>query len=156
VKISNVGLLRQIAIQKIIALIAQVCYVTPMKVAMLLALGLSVAHAAEPTGTVMLACEGTKTPSGLKTPDSKPESVSMGMNFDFKAQTIYGLSFEFRRIVISQVTETTITFDGSNEDKEHAVHGIINRVTGVLQAKEAIRTMVFGYSLKCKPTQRMF
>jgi len=43
------------------------------------------------------------------------------------------------------------------EDKEHAFGGVINRVTGVLQAKEVMKAnQTFDYSLKCKPTQRMF
>ena len=124
-----------------------------MKAMMLLVLGLSVAHAAEPMGTLTLACEGTKTSPDYS--DAK-RPVSMGMNLDFKARTVEGLPFEFRRIVISEVTETTITFHSSSEDKEHAFGGVINRVTGVLQAKEVIGVTRFDYSLKCKPTQRMF
>ena len=51
--------------------------------------------------------------------------VSMGMNLDFKARTVEGLPFELRRIVISEVTETAITFHGPSEDKEHAFSGVI-------------------------------
>jgi hypothetical protein len=59
-----------------------------MKAMMLLVLGLSVAHAAEPTGTLTLACEGTKSSSDYS--DAK-RPVSMGMNLDFKARTVDSL-----------------------------------------------------------------
>ena len=44
-----------------------------MKAVVLLALGLLVAQAAEPTGTLTLACEGTMTDT--KKPDAKPEPL---------------------------------------------------------------------------------
>jgi hypothetical protein len=134
--------------------------------ALLVVAGLSMtAKAAEPT-TLTLTCEGTRVPSQLTgEPDPKPEPVSLGISLNLKARTVNGPYFG-SRIMISEVTETTITLDGSNEDdlgriEEHAIHGIINRVTGILEALEAMWTTktpmrMFEYSLKCRPAQRMF
>ena len=63
-----------------------------MKAVMLLALGLSVAHAAEPTGTLTLACEGTRTTTtethDKPTKVKKPEQITMGIIIDFAARTV--------------------------------------------------------------------
>jgi hypothetical protein len=61
-----------------------------MKVAMLLVLaGLSIAQAAEPTGMLTLACQGTSTihVPALNDPPLKQE-VSMGIFVDFTARTV--------------------------------------------------------------------
>ena len=59
-----------------------------MKAVMLLALGLLAAQAAEPTGTLTLACEGTTTDT--VGPDAKPEPISMGVVVNFTTRTVQG------------------------------------------------------------------
>ena len=93
--------------------------------AMILLFGLLVAQAAEPTGTMTLACEGTRKEMWAS---DKPEPVSMGMILDFKARTFESLTFRYLRIVIKEVTETTIAFEGSNG--MHTFGGVVDRVTG--------------------------
>jgi hypothetical protein len=121
------------------------------------------AQATEPTGTLTLACNGT-----AQTGDFKPEPTSVGIIINFAAQTIEGFHSDVNfQIVITDITETAITFAGSNLDPKRTItediHGTIDRVTGTVEAIYAgspVRgsgkgwTMI--YSLKCKPTQRMF
>ena len=136
-----------------------------MKAPMLLALAalsISTAQAAEPTGTLTLACEGTTKWSD----DAKPEPTFTGIIIDFGARTIEGFARDVSfPILITDVTETTIRFMGNNwNDPKNftsfSIDGTIDRVTG---AVEATFVGVMGkekwsatYVLKCKPTQRMF
>jgi hypothetical protein len=112
-------------------------------------------------------CDGMKT-TQPSVPDPKPEAVSMGINLDFIARRVDGFGSDAGlRITIPDVTETTITFDGSNEDdfgrtQEHHIRGMINRVTGVLQANEAMwtkktptRIIEYFYLLKCRSTMHL-
>jgi hypothetical protein len=134
---------------------------------LLLLVGLSIAHAAEPTGTMTLACEG-KTHEITQRRDDKTEPISMGIIVDFAARTVEGFGSDATfRIGIEGITETTINFSGSNvgdtrRDYTYHVNGTIDRVTGAVQAvhsttpKAAGQTWSTSYSLKCKPTQRMF
>jgi len=86
-------------------------------------------QAAEAAGTLTLACDGMKT-TQPSVPDPKPEAVSMGINLDFIARRVDGFGSDAGlRITIPDVTETTITFDGSNEDdfgrtQEHHIRGM--------------------------------
>ena len=120
-------------------------------------------QAAEAAGTLTLACDGMKT-TQPSVPDPKPEALSMGITLDFTARRVDGFGSDAGlRITIPDVTETTITFEGSNEDdlgrtQEHHIRGMINRVTGVLQANEAMwtkktptRIIEYFYLLKCRP-----
>jgi hypothetical protein len=61
----------------------------------------------------------------------------------------------FGEIKISTVNETTIGFAGMNESGD-GVSGSIDRVTGDLEANSVVGNWTISYSLKCKPTQRMF
>jgi hypothetical protein len=133
-----------------------------MKASLLLALaGLSISttEAAEPTGTVALACNGTKTDD---IPDAKSEPISISIIIDFKARTIEGDLASV--MTITDVTETNITFKGSEVNGKvysYQIGGTINRVTGAMEAVQAsvLRerwSWTTNYSLKCKPTQRMF
>jgi hypothetical protein len=133
-----------------------------MKAPMLLVLaGLSIsaAQAAEPE-TQMLACKGT-TKDDI--PDAKPEPISTSIIIDFKAGIIEG-DLAYGRMTITDVTNTSITFKGSDtgrKDYSYTIDGTIDRVTG---ATEAVQTSVLNerwtltkrYSLQCKPTKRMF
>jgi hypothetical protein len=62
-----------------------------MRASILLALAaLSTVQAAEPTGTLTLACDGTAT-----TPkeNAKPQPVSMGIVVNFTARTVHGFPY---------------------------------------------------------------
>jgi hypothetical protein len=115
---------------------------------------LSTAQAAEPTGTLTLACEGTAV-SGNGT---NPEQLSMGIVVDFATRTVeFGHDFQFP-VEITNITQTTIKFFGSTGYSPLSnLDGVIDRMTGAVEAyivRELGGTM--SYSLKCKPTQRMF
>ena len=125
---------------------------------------ITLAQAAEPTGTLTLACKGTTQWSD----DAKPEPTSTGVIIDFTARTLEGfgrdVSFPIR---ITDVTETTIGFMGNNWNQPNrmvsfSISGTIDRVTGAVEATFA-GAMASGkstwsahYVLQCKPTQRMF
>src|SRR6516165_2481563 len=111
-----------------------------MKLLMLILLtGLSTAQAAEPTGTLMLACQGTRTHTDMDTNvDEKPEPISMGVTVNFTARTV-----EFGHdampkfpMQVSDITETTIGFGGTKRTAiySYSIIGTIERVTGTLEA----------------------
>src|SRR5260370_13220105 len=94
-----------------------------MKAPMLLALAalsISTAQAAEPTGTLTLACQGTmidKTDPSSEV--AKPEPVTMGLMIDFSSNTVAG--FEHLNPVLGGaavkiivVDKTTIGFSGTS------------------------------------------
>ena len=132
-----------------------------------IALGVMIglAQATEPTGTLTLACQGTKQWSD----DAKPEATSTGIILNFAAGTLEGfgsdVTFPMR---ITDVTETTISFTGDNwndpkRTASFSMFGTIDRVTGAVEATlagtmvgPAKKTWSAQYVLKCKPTQRMF
>jgi hypothetical protein len=143
-----------------------------MKATMLLALAaLSIAQAAEPTGTLTLACQGVVSSS--LAPDSKPEPISIGIVVDFAAGTAeFGHEFNFP-VRIVDTNKTTISFFGQLLNGPvvfSRTDGTIDRVTGAVDAeifrrqktncdapgKPACMHFLVSYSLKCKPTQRMF
>jgi hypothetical protein len=107
---------------------------------MLLALAaLSTAQAAEPTGTLTLACQG-ETKEMEPQLGAKPEPISMGIILDFAARTVEGFGSDATfRIVIGNITETLIDFIGDNSADltrlyEYRIFGTIDRVTGVVEA----------------------
>jgi hypothetical protein len=124
---------------------------------LLLLAGLSIAQAAEPRGTLTLACKGTTGRSALS-PDAEREPVSMAIILNFAAKTIEGFGDKYS-IRLTDSEELALTFDGpstGNKFPNSNIRGSINRVTGDV---EAYLTSDFGpvhYSLQCKPTQRMF
>jgi hypothetical protein len=72
-------------------------YVNPLA---LVLVGLSVsAQAAEPTGTLTLACEGTATDKTDPSSEAKPEPVSMGLMIDFTSNTVAGFENLFPGVV---------------------------------------------------------
>jgi hypothetical protein len=145
-----------------------------MKAPILLAfLGLATAQAAEPTGTVTLACQGEKMTTSLPAGPLK-DPVSMGIIVDLTARTVNGLDSWSNPIPITSLTETIATFeyDEHRPNGQIKIYGWINRVTGDMNASieregKALRdegSVKSGtlinlrslYTLKCKPTQRMF
>ena len=139
-----------------------------MKLTMLLALALSTAVAAEPTGTLTLACQGTTTTKNIEMQvDEKPEPISMGIIVDFAARTVDGFGF---LVPITDVGDVTVVFYSSDPGDADAhmnttIFGTIDRITGEVRAakiwvglannKSPIDIWT-NFSLKCKPTQRMF
>jgi hypothetical protein len=128
--------------------------------AVLLALAVlstSTAQPAEPTGTLTLACQGTTGRSALS-PDTEREPVSMAIILNFTAKTIEGFGDKYS-IRLNDGSELAVAFFGPSAGEKFPnsnITGRINRVTGDV---EAFMTSDFGfvhYSLKCKPTRRMF
>jgi hypothetical protein len=138
-----------------------------MKLTMLFALGLLVAQAAEPMGTLMLACQGMAIDKTDLSEEAKPKPVSMGLIIDFTTKTVAGFervfpSLSTARVEITVVDKTTIGFSGT-DGMGGAVFGTIDRIIGDVEAvaehwnRETNKLQwATGYSLKCKPTQRMF
>ena len=106
-----------------------------------------------------LACEGTEITTA--TTDKNTQAaygtpISTAINVDFEHRTV---EFDNIPASISEVTETTIKFHFGTKPN---LEGTIDRVTGVVEVN-TLRPMSDGYdrsevtySLKCKPTQRMF
>jgi hypothetical protein len=128
--------------------------------ALLLLAGLSTAQAAEPT-SLTLACQGTVTVStsmsGKPDIDEAPDPISMGIIFNLTERTVSGLAFP---VTIDSIEDVDIRFSGSR-GSDLRVIGSVDRVTGdaeitttVVMSKTSARS--YRYSLKCKPTQRMF
>jgi hypothetical protein len=122
------------------------------------------AHAAEPTGTLALACNGTTT--DITPPDAKPEPISMGIMVNFTTRTVQGFGSPGSADIpvnIHGVNDVTITFGGQGSDQfaKTTIGGEIDRVTGDTVATLMLQThsgRLYGatYSLKCGPAQRMF
>jgi hypothetical protein len=135
--------------------------------ALLVIAGLSMsAQAAEPTGTLTLACEGKvwvedKRLNRVCVTGGCGDPVSMGVIVDFVARTVdlgHDALPKFP-IRISDITETTISFGGDNHKVwDQSLNGTIDRVTGTLEAifVQSDPKLSASYSLKCRPTQRMF
>jgi hypothetical protein len=100
-----------------------------MKALMLLLLaGLSAAQAAEPTGTLTLACEGTVNDFN-RLDDKVP--ISTGIIINFATQTVVGLAAPANSsIKILAMDEVTVTFGGGSSYPDWSIAGSINRVTG--------------------------
>jgi hypothetical protein len=142
-----------------------------MKLAMLLALGLLAVQAAEQE--VVLACKGTST---TKTPQGATISndpISQGIIINFGDKTVRGVADY--RVEITTSDDMAISFSGREQTPYtfERTDGAIDRVTGeaymtsmhwdkkkpgdttiTREALTLVRTT--DYSLKCKPTQRMF
>jgi hypothetical protein len=135
-----------------------------MKAVMLLALGLSVAQAAEPTGTVMLACEGTVTNS-RNPPETPSGPSSKVIIFNFDAKTIEGFDSKYSIEIRDGRELMTVLFNGRSVDEKipkSSIIGSINRVTGDMELslmfdrEGGYERSKVDFLLKCKPAQRMF
>ena len=132
--------------------------------AALTALLATTAQAVE-TGALTLECKGT-TFSGF--PDAQPEPTSMGLIVSFTAGTVQGFGDPGLLdvpIKITGVNEVTVSFSGFARvlNSDWSMRGSIDRVTGDVDANQISTDPQTGktitssaYSLKCKPTQRMF
>jgi hypothetical protein len=132
-----------------------------MKATTLFALaGLSVSmpQAAEPTGTLTLACRGERIYWGAPNTDPVKEQVSMGIIVNFTAWTVNGLGGDWRdAIPIHTISETAITFfaERQNDPVEASIIGTIDRITGdvdaAITASGSAGKVSMLYSLKCNP-----
>jgi hypothetical protein len=141
----------------------------PAAALIIVLVGLSVsAQAADPTGTLTLACQGTATDKTDPSSGGKPEPVSMGLMIDFTSNTIAGFENLYPGVVggaqvkIILIDPTSIGFSGISA-VGGTVFGTVDRITGDVEAAAEFWShetqpdkLVWGrrYSLKCK--QRMF
>jgi hypothetical protein len=121
------------------------------------------AQAAEPTGTLTLACQGTKTykEAGAHSQE-RTEPFSRGIIVNLTDRTVTGLD-NGPLLTIDSISETTIRFGSYffSKDAISTNNGTIDRLTGDMAATSILTHTTGGaskwsYSLKCKPTQRMF
>jgi hypothetical protein len=124
--------------------------------------GLPTAKAADETLT--LACRGTVMTAGTE------EATSMGIVINLTARTIQGFGtpgWDAYLVTITGIDDVSITFGGSADwgpSVRNSISGSIDRVTGDMNAyavatdpQQAGKIIVTTtYSLKCRPTQRMF
>ena|SRR5262249_14155605 len=121
-----------------------------------IALGVIIA-AAEPTGTLTLACQGTTT---FMAPIRRSEPVSMG----FADKTVQGFTYPVDfPVKITGISDTMIVFSGQGPSRPNhfQIDGSIDQVTRVIETTTVLRsdetsTLWSISSLKCRPTQRMF
>jgi hypothetical protein len=138
--------------------------ISALKVAILLMFaGLSIAQAAESTETLTLACQGEKLSKGLGLSGdiTGQDQASMGIIVNFKDRMVNFGSEWPDPISIRNLTETAITFADDQYAPRASISGSIDRVTGDTDVAIDSTSTKFGkmtriFSLKCKPTQRMF
>lgn len=133
--------------------------------AMILVAGLSTTAQAAETGTLTLACMGT-TVAGYE--GAKPDPISMGLVVNFTAGTVQGFGTPGLvdvPVKITGINDVTVAFGGSDRvvGSDWNILGSIDRVTGDVDANQIVTDTKTGkmisstgYSLKCRPTQRMF
>ena len=126
---------------------------------------IGLAHAAEPTGTLTLACEAVKETVIGSDVIGDRERVSMGLVVNFTKRTVEGIPGA-TPAALDAITETTADFTYSTRSEDGMVQprgsGHIDRMTGHLWARfyswtlSEVSKLSVEYPLKCKPTQRMF
>ena len=120
-----------------------------------IALGVIIA-AAEPTGTLTLACKGTNIVEYVATHSKVSSQVTIGIVVDFQKKTVVGFTpGDDIPVMIKDVDETAISFEG--QALNVTISGTIDRVTGTVVASIINgETTTDSLELQCKPTQRMF
>jgi len=126
-----------------------------MIAALALLLVLTVA-AAEPTGTLTLACSGQKMSRTLPNRDMSEEQVSIGVMANLTARMVLFGDAWPSPIPIQDVTEKTIMFWEGRPADAKMVYGSIERISGETQARIKNDNSMVLYSVKCKRAQRMF
>jgi hypothetical protein len=124
-------------------------------------LGLPTAQAADTTLT--LACRGTVTikVSGGKFADYEPDAISMGLIVNFTARSVRGTArwgpYLFDdQLPITELNEGTVLFEGFSKFLGMKIGGSMDRVTGDVGMVASGEGQAYDYSLKCRPTERMF
>ena len=130
---------------------------------MTLGIIIAVAQAAEPRGTLTLACKGTKSETTPRIAEANQSSISLDIIIDFGARTIIGFPLpsvcELDQPAIREITETTIFFTGCSPidlTVSYSFHGTFDRGTGAMEAGFigiGDVTWTRSFSLKCKPTR---
>jgi hypothetical protein len=106
--------------------------------------GLATARAAEPTGTLTLACQGEKLSRGLSGDITGQDQASMGIIVNFKDRTVKIGSEWPDPISIRNLTETAITFADDQYAPRASVSGSIDRVTGDTDVTIDSTSLKFG------------
>jgi hypothetical protein len=122
-----------------------------------------VAQAAEPRGTLTLACKGTKSETTPRIADADQSSISVDIIIDFGGKTVTGFPLppvcELDQPVIREITDTTIFFTGcspSDLTVSYSFLGTFDRKNGALEAgfkSTGDVTWTKSFSLKCKQTR---
>jgi hypothetical protein len=100
------------------------------------------ALAVEPS-VIALSCDGRLTNTGVS--NAKPQPINkMNMVVNFADKTV---SFSGHSAAIDKADVARISFSGEN----NAVHGEIDRMTGVTWATTASATTTLAYKLLCRP-----
>jgi archaellum component FlaG (FlaF/FlaG flagellin family) len=112
--------------------------------------------AAEPTGTLTLACKGTNIVEYVATHNKVSSQVTVGIIVDFQKKTVVGFTpGNDIPVMIKDVDETAISFEGNALNV--MISGTIDRVTGTVVASIINgETTTDSLELQCKPTERMF
>jgi hypothetical protein len=113
--------------------------------AMILAAGLSTMAQAAETGTLTLACTGTTT-AGYQGAGRDP--ISMGLIVSFTNGTVQGFGtpgYVDIPVKITGINDVTVVLGGDAEATQI-----------VMDARTGKTSSTTYYSLKCRPTQRMF
>ena len=119
------------------------------------ALSAAAAEAAEPAGTMALACKG-RSESGT---GAGSNQISKGVILDFQTKIVRGFTDGVAKI--TGVTETAISFSGTEEGS--VIKGVLDRVTGTLIASSiksdpntGKTTSLVSYDLQCWRRERLF
>jgi hypothetical protein len=125
---------------------------------------LLVIAAAEQTGTLTLACQGTTRLSIDGSPWSPDEPSSMSIIVNFTTNTVTGLRHgdlgyddEFP-VAITGVNDLIVMFGGSKKygdggsENSSTITGVVYRMTDDVYVTWKERTVTRTYSLNCKPT----
>jgi hypothetical protein len=110
---------------------------------------IATAQAAEPTGTLKLACQGAQnrwTAAGIKS-----EQITMTLIIDFQKKTIVGFPDSDVSANIDNSDELTIVF--SRDSGSSRFNGIIDRKKNTADAvymSSDTNTQDVGYALKCR------
>jgi hypothetical protein len=124
---------------------------------------LATAQAGE-RATLTLACNGTSTTISFDEDHTHATSaISIGIIVNLADRTVQGFGYpgEFDVIKIISLSDATVGFFGGQNPGQQ-IYGRIDRVTGDVEATSEWRntenrtTSRTDYSLKCRPTQRMF
>jgi hypothetical protein len=79
--------------------------------------------------TLTLVCKGTVQRNAMKS-----EPVSVGIIVNFTARTITGFTLEKLPLTMLNSNDTTVQFSGSDSTSSLIIDGIIDRVTGDMEA----------------------
>jgi len=114
-------------------------------------------HAAD--AELTLACQGIGTSKIGATDQPTREPISFGVIVNLTARTVEGFPVEDLPVKVTAANHATIQFEGSETigaPVTRRLSGTIDRVTGEAWATFTMGPAAVTFSLKCRPTQRMF